>query len=239
MQLFYVVPGAINGDVGMFSEQESHHILHVLRLKDGETIVCVDGIGNRFTGTLFSSGKKKAGIQIQQKESITPPEPQITMYIGILKNRTRMEWMVEKLTETGVHKIVFLTTERTEKSNIRLDRMGMVAISAMKQCLRADLPEIEKADFDELSKYINSIDDLFIAHEKKETAANKARNNLSQNSRLGMLIGPEGGFTNAEVQQAIEQFKAIPLWLGGIRLRTETAAIHAAGLIRFNSALLA
>ena len=235
MQLFYLVPSALNGDVGLFSEQESHHIMNVLRLKDGESIACVDGNGNRFTGTLFSSGKKKAGIQIQQTEVINSPKPDITLFVGILKNRTRLEWMVEKLTETGVRRIVFLTTERTEKAKIRLDRLQMTAVSAMKQCLRADLPVIDKADFNEVSEYINSIDKLYIAHEKKESETNPNLENLSQDSRFGILIGPEGGFTDNEVQFAINQLHSTPLWLGEIRLRTETAAIHAAGLIRFSS----
>lgn len=237
MNIFYLRPDAVAGSTGEFDSGESHHIINVLRLAAGDTIEAVDGAGNKYQGRLTVAGKRKAGIEIIKIESITPPVPHITVCVGLLKNRQRLEWMIEKLTEIGVRRIVLLHTDRTERTKFRIDRFEGVALSAMKQSLRADLPEIDSVSFRELHKTVQAdTTDYFLAHEvqseKPDTQSLISRANQSDKKKC-LLIGPEGGFSDEEIIYAQQTLEARMLWLGRVRLRTETAAIHLAGLFRF------
>lgn len=236
MNIFYLDPENILGAVGTFSEEESKHIIQVLRYAAGEKLTAVDGKGGYYKGKLEIPQKKQATLRIESKEVKNPPKPAITVFCGLLKNRQRLEWMVEKLVETGVKDIVMLHTFRSERSKVRIDRLESVAISAMKQSKRAHLPKITLCDLESISSKDFAEMQFFIAHEKKQKDSVLFFGNSDLKTKeivdYGILIGPEGGFTEEEIEIAQNTLNAKPLYLGEIRLRTETAAIVSTALLR-------
>jgi len=203
-------------------------------MEEGEKLNLTDGKGNLFVAAIAKADKKKCTVNIFSTERIAPPERRVSICISILKNANRFEWFLEKSTEIGVSEIVPLICKRTEKQNFRLDRMQQILISAMiqsKQCWMPLLGEPVKFNaFLDFQKP-NSFQQKFIAHcipEEKRNLADLLNSNLS--SQI-ILIGPEGDFTTDEIEKAREHH-FIPVALGDTRLRSESAGIVAATLMK-------
>ncbi|MGL4597473.1 MAG: RsmE family RNA methyltransferase, partial [Bacteroidia bacterium] len=148
-------------------------------------------------------------------------------HLGIAptKNADRMEWLVEKATEIGIERIVLLDCEHSERSQLKTERLEKIAISAMKQSQQAFLPTIDVMQAFE-TVVAEKFEGLkYIAHchsiEKKHL-----HNVCEQSTPTFVLIGPEGDFSKAEIDLAI-QHGFVPVSLGETRLRTETAAFTA------------
>ena len=153
------------------------------------------------------------------------------MAISLIKNTSRFEWFLEKATEIGVSAIIPLICERTEKQNFRVDRMKSVLVSAMLQSQQTFLPLLrEPVKFHDL--ITSEFDDSkkFIAHCLDESNKTQLHLQISKSSNQLILIGPEGDFTPAEIEAALQN-NFIPVALGETRLRTETAGIVAATLL--------
>jgi 16S rRNA (uracil1498-N3)-methyltransferase len=205
-------------------------------MKKGELLNLTDGKGNLLTCVIEDEHKKHCTVSIQSKIQIPKSKRHVSIGISLLKNASRFEWFLEKATEIGVNEIIPLLCERTEKEKFRHDRMQSILISAMLQSQQCWLPVLhEPIAFDFLFRYeeVANASQKFIAH----CADNEKRNltdliNDSLPSQI-ILIGPEGDFTPAEVELAIScQFE--PVSLGDTRLRTETAGIVAATILRIN-----
>ncbi len=200
----------------------------------GEKLNLTDGKGNLFTAAIAKADKKKCIVNIISTEKIPPPERRVSICISLLKNANRFEWFLEKSTEIGVSEIAPLICKRTEKQNFRLDRMRQILISAMiqsKQCWMPELHEPVKFSSYLESEKANSFQQKFIAHcipEEKRNLADLLNSNLS--SQI-ILIGPEGDFTTDEIEKA-RQHHFIPVALGDTRLRSESAGIVAATLMK-------
>lgn len=232
MDIPFFFENDIPGD-GYFSlsEESSRHIVQVLRMKEGERILITNGKGYTFTCEMVSSNKKKAEVKIIQQSFLMPAKPKITIGISLIKNRTRFEWFVEKATEVGISVIIPLICKRTEGIHFRKERMMSIITSAMIQSRQVWLPELyEPVKMSDVIKTV-SCDQKFIAHcleeEKKELRSEEIQ---SSNSKI-ILIGPEGEFTEDEIQSALQQ-NYTPVSLGATRLRTETAGIVAAVLMK-------
>ena len=154
------------------------------------------------------------------------PKPSLQIYIGLAppKNTDRLEWFVEKATEIGIERIIALKCEHSERKAVNEERLQKVAISAMKQSLKAWLPQIQAmTTLKEVVK--EKIDKKFIAHLDEPAAPHLASLASGSGSSL-TLVGPEGDFTNAELTAALDSgFQKVSL--GPHRLRTETAALVA------------
>lgn len=215
----------------VLDEDTSKHIVQVLRMKVGEQLNLTDGKGNLLTCEITDDHKKHCTVVVQEVENQKSKTKSITIAISLLKNANRFEWFLEKATEIGVSEIIPLICERTEKEKFRQDRLEGIIISAMLQSQQTWLPVLhEPVQFDKW--VINSFDNCtkFIAHcienEKKELANQQ----IGTSANRLILIGPEGDFTQKEIELALqEQF--IPVSLGETRLRTETAGIVAATLL--------
>jgi len=213
------------------SEGSSKHIVQVLRMTEGEQILATNGKGYAFTCEIISSNKKKAGVKIIEQSFLPQTKPEITIAISLIKNRTRFEWFIEKATEIGIQSIIPLICKRTENIHFRRERMQSIITSAMLQSRQVWLPALSEPV--KMSDVIKSTkcDQKFIAHcleqEKKEFRSEEGQ---SSNSKI-ILIGPEGDFTEDEIQTAI-QHNYTPVTLGETRLRTETAGIVAAVLLK-------
>lgn len=216
----------------ILSEESSKHIVQVLRMKEDDHLLITNGNGYTLTAKIVLAHKKKTEVNILTREFLPPKKPNVTIAISLIKNTNRFEWFIEKATEIGVTTIIPLLCKRTEKTHFKNKRIKSILISAMLQSRQVWIPELlEPVEFDELIKGKN-YDQGFIAHCLKEKKVD-LKNSLIEdkfNSRI-ILIGPEGDFTEDEIRIAILQ-GYIPVSLGENRLRTETAGIVAAVLLK-------
>lgn len=222
MNLFYTNPSDIQGNRVVIEGQEAIHISKVLRHSKGDQILVTDGKGNGYECKIFDIKKKSVYLEILNIQSHSEPEPKITLCMGIIKKRDRLEFAVEKAVELGVSKIVLFEGEYSQKGNVREDRLESTAISAMKQSLRFYLPEIvvEKNITEAISKHAQN-SALIFADETVEES-NQDKKDLSEEYFL--IVGPEGGFSSNE-REIVKSFDPKYYSLGKFRLRAETAAI--------------
>ncbi|MGC4128976.1 MAG: RsmE family RNA methyltransferase [Bergeyella sp.] len=222
MKLFY---GEIFPEVKI-NEDEQQHIVKVLRMREGEEIFVTDGNGNLAKGNLIFEGKK-VNLDISEiKENLPDFSSKLHIAIAPTKNIDRTEFFVEKAVEMGVSEITFIQTEKSERKNINYDRFVKQSIAASKQSLRFHFPKIN--DLTKLSDFIKSVnpENTFVAH-CNENLERISLKNISAPDKITFLIGPEGDFSEKEIQLLAETgIKAVSL--GSQRLRTETAGIFVA-----------
>lgn len=214
-------------------EHVHRHAVQVLRLKPGAQIRLFDGQGREFEARLTLAEKRRSRAQLEQAlESQRESPLNITLLQGISRGE-RMDFAIQKAVELGVRTIVPVVTERCnvqlsrERAQKRLDHWQGVLISACEQSGRACLPEL--AAVTDLPSAMAELDD-----ELKlvlDPQASTGFHDLDKPSRLTLLIGPEGGLSEAEIEQACQQgFTA--LQFGPRILRTETAATAALAVVQ-------
>ena len=215
-------------------EHTSRHIVQVLRMKKGEKLHLTDGKGNLATGEIVDDHKKHCNVKIIDSRFTERDSRKIIIAISLLKHSNRFEWFLEKATELGIHEIIPLICERTEKQKFREDRVQHILVSAMLQSQQCWLPLLHKPVDYELvfrQEEIIRASQKFIAHcipDQKRNLADLVNETLP--SQI-ILIGPEGDFTAEEVQLAIQNhFDAVSL--GNTRLRAETAGVVAAAITK-------
>lgn len=228
MESFYVPPGQISDTGVIIHSDELHHLSRVLRKKVGDHILVVDGIGTAYECTIETIGKSESRCSIRDiHPALNEPAVEVSLMLPVLKNHTRIEWIVEKGTELGVRRFIPIHTERTVPHRIRYDRLRKIALTSMKQCRRSYLPEIvESRNLENvLGKVDVSYDKVFVGHEGAPVSASMRgiQDNLSR-QRVLLLAGPEGGFSDSEVD-ACERNGAHVVSIGVRRYRAETAAL--------------
>jgi len=218
------VPDLSNAVVEL-PEEEAGHAVRVLRLKDDEPVVLVDGNGTSALGRLKITDKHAVCARIEErtlhaKERVA----RIHLAVAPTKQVDRFEWMLEKCTEIGVDRITPLMTGRTERTHLRMDRLRKVMVSAMKQSQRAWLPQLDAP------ATIAGLLGQALPAQRYFGWCEGEHSSLSSAYRTGadaiMLIGPEGDFTEEEAQ-LLRAHACQAVGLGKARLRTETAAIAA------------
>lgn len=225
MQLFYT--DSINGNIAVLSEEETRHCV-VLRKTSGDEIMICNGKGYLFRSLITGiSGKQ---IQLQILETVSRPPLRnyhLHLYIAPTKQNERMEWMLEKAIEAGLDEITFIDCAHSEKSRINMGRLHKIAVSAMKQSGNLHLPLIHPlTPIRELTFNGN----VLIAHcraDSEKMYLKDAVKGCSASDRFSVLIGPEGDFSESEVQM-LKSKGAIAIALGNSRLRTETAGLYCA-----------
>jgi 16S rRNA (uracil1498-N3)-methyltransferase len=210
----------------VLSEDEHIHCTKVLRHRIGDTLHVLDGKGNMYITAIAEIKKQETLLSI--KEIITVSKKVNPVYVAIspTKNPSRTEWFIEKATEIGVSGIYFIICDRTENKFLKTDRWKKIIISAAKQSGQVFFPSMEIIDpLYSLSK-INelSICKKYIAHCQMEE--NHLLTVVDASKPQLVLIGPEGDFTQAEIEWAIQNHFN-PVSLGKSRLRTETAGLYA------------
>lgn len=219
----------------VLDEDNSKHIVQVLRMKEGDLLNITNGLGQIARCSLSLAHKKNAVVKVESVENFEKEQSQIWLAISFTKNRSRTEWLLEKATELGVDGIIPLSCKRSERLNWNQERQIKILISAMLQSQQAFLPvltdicPIEKvenlATLGDISDY-----NIGIAHcisGKKESLLkfyNKDKHSL-------IFIGPEGDFTDEEVALILAK-GAKGIDLGKTRLRTETAGLHSVSLLK-------
>ncbi|MEO0788692.1 MAG: RsmE family RNA methyltransferase [Bacteroidota bacterium] len=229
MNLFYD-PGAQSGLYELAAD-EAKHLIRVLRRRVGDQVRVVDGLGTTYDGHVQRIDRTSCTLDLRKsEEKATRSDYTITLALGPTKKSDRMEWLVEKATEIGFDKLQPVLCSHSERNKMRLDRLHRVAISAMKQSLQSHLPAIEPiVKFSEFLDRDTS-DQKFIAYLGEDT--DTTIKNLvhaytpEAGQSVSLLIGPEGGFSADEADQAMAA-GFVPVRLGPNRLRTETAALYA------------
>jgi len=250
MNLFFTTD--IRGSFAWFSEEESRHVLHVLRKKEGDPVQFVDGKGGFFTGVIHEVGKRHFTVKITSTQlEFGKRNFRLHLAVAPVKNVERFEWFLEKATEIGVDEITPLRCEHSERTHLRLDRLEKIVLAAVKQSLRAYLPKLDKlTDFEQFVKDFgfgisdfgsaaeirnpkSQIQNRFIAHCQKVDLPH-LKNLCRAGQDVLILIGPEGDFSPAEIALA-ERHGFVSASLSKARLRTETAGVVACHLINLKN----
>lgn len=229
MNLFYK-PDIIS-DRLVLDQKESIHCIKVMRYRKGDQVRLIDGAGGFYVAEIDTEDQKACGVKIISKiEEYQRMPYDLHIAIAPTKSMDRFEWFVEKATEIGITSITPVFCTRSERRNIRLDRIEKVAVSAIKQSVKAYLPKIRKpVDYAKWIEY-KHIGSKFIAH-CIEGSKNDIRT-VELSGMITILIGPEGDFTPEEVFRATHN-NFVPLSLGNYRLRTETAGVVACSAVYF------
>lgn len=229
MNLFYTTN--INGNLAELDAEEARH-LKVMRKQSGDSLHFVDGVGGFYQGKIIDLGKKGCTISILEHTAAYNKRTSfLHLAIAPTKNIARLEWVLEKATEIGIDEITPILCERSERKNIRIDRLNKIIVSAMKQSVKAYLPKLN-----DLTPF-----GIFFKKEEKANEQNFIAYCNDENLKhlkditqplvpTTIMIGPEGDFSTKEIQLAKEHgFEGVSL--GDSRLRTETAGVVACTIL--------
>jgi len=244
MHRFYLPPSQCHDSSLTLSADEAHHGLHVLRLKRGERVVVLDGAGHEFLCETREFARDTIKLEVMQKNAIPPLPYQITLVQAIPKGKI-IESIIQKATELGAARVVPLLSERVtthldeETSEHKVEKWRLIAIESIKQCGSPWLPQIEppispktflaRGEKFELPLIASLQPDSQHPRELfKQFHAERGR--LPQS--LCVWVGPEGDFTPAEMSAA-RSAGALPISLGRLVLRSETAAIYCLSILNY------
>jgi 16S rRNA (uracil1498-N3)-methyltransferase len=214
------------------NEEESKHAVRVLRLQPGDDVQLIDGRGGLYEAKITDAHPKRVILQITSViNEFNKRNHYLHIAIAPTKNIERLEWFLEKATEIGIDEISLIISQRSERKDVKTERLNKIITSAIKQSIKAYHPVLNApaALPALLSKPFEG--QKFIAHCMPGDKVD-LREALDLHGRYLILIGPEGDFSPAEADEALHNgFKAITL--GQTRLRTETAALEACFEVNF------
>ena len=220
MNVFYSTD--IEGDEIILRDQEAQHCAKVLRKGRGEQIYVMDGKGNRYTCEIKEAHRSSVELSVLSSSFVEPNHLLPHLAFGLIKNQSRLEWMLEKITEIGVGRITPLVCQRSERRTIKKERIEKILVSAAKQSLQPYVPIIAepvaffdyRAERDRGSHFIASY----------EAGAPNLGEVVDRQRPSVILIGPEGDFTDKEIKKALSDgYQRVNL--GPSRLRAETASL--------------
>ncbi len=232
---FFYVPDA--AQVNELPADEAMHAMRVLRLKGGDELFLMDGVGNFYRAQVTIAATHHCYYDILE---VLPQERQwkghFHLAIAPTKMMDRIEWMVEKATEVGVDEISFLNCAFSERRVVKNPRIEKIIVSAMKQSHKAWKPVLN-----EMSTFAHFIEQpragvKYIAHCYDEIPRVNLFDELRKTpdeTEMTVLIGPEGDFSIDEVRQAVDHgYQSVSL--GTSRLRTETAGLSAVMMMQLS-----
>ncbi|HEA28643.1 MAG TPA: 16S rRNA (uracil(1498)-N(3))-methyltransferase [Leeuwenhoekiella sp.] len=234
MQLFYNADLNPQTTTATFPKEESKHIVKVLRKKEGEILDFTDGNGNFYKAEIIQPSASKCQVKILEVTAQQGLPYRLHLAVAPTKLNDRYETFLEKATEIGITEITPIICDHSERKVIKPERYARILQSAMKQSLKAYLPELNAAiTFKEfIIQQATNKDQRFIAHCEEGEQRFSLKQKLKPGADILLLIGPEGDFSPEEIDFARSNgFQ--PVTLGESRLRTETAAIVAAHSVAF------
>lgn len=223
----YFFNPTLDNSVSQFSldQEESRHIVKVLRRQAGDRLYITNGKGYLFTAEILEASPKRCTARVLEARKTPPPHFELHLAVAPPKRVERFQWFLEKATEIGVSRITPLLCERSERETLPVERLQRVIQEAMKQSLQTFLPELEEPiPFSAFLEREQPVIKLIAHCEEGEKSDLKRR--VPADKDVVVLIGPEGDFTPSEIRAALQRgFE--PVTLGKNRLRTETAALVA------------
>lgn len=232
---FFAPPESFDGDRITIKGSEARHISVVIRRRQGDIVAVIDGRGGRYKVELIDCTAEMIVGRVIGKEEFSPDLPELWIAPGIIKSN-RMDLLVEKCTELGAAVIVPVSTKRSLSSktvsDLKLTRWQRISTGAMTQSSRVFLPRVCQAtSLEELFRMAGDDSTLLFAHSSGKSMHLLRERDLSR-KRIVACIGPEGDFTQAELEFLIKS-DAIPVSLGRVRLRAETAAMAVLDRLNF------
>ncbi len=235
MNRFYIETELNTGNSIELTESVFHHWVRVLRAKEQEQAIFFNGKGGEYCVTLTEINKKNAFVSVDHFEPANRTPPFKVVLGQVMSKGDRMDYAIQKATELGVTSIQLLTSERCEmrlkydRDQKKIDHWQSVAIAACEQCGMNIVPEILAPIA--LTDWVSSK----LPQTRLVLAPNKAQDNVLLNSEpdLALLIGPEGGLSEAEIETANQNH--FQSWCIGDRvLRTETAPVVALSILNYH-----
>jgi len=244
MHRFYLPPERCAGDSLRLDGREAHHALNVLRLKRGELVTVLDGIGNESLCTVEDCARNIVTLSVSLKNFIPALPCSITLLQAVPKGKI-IESIIQKSVELGARRLVPLLSERVvtqlddDDGEHKREKWQQVAIEAIKQCAAAWLPKVEAPMTIEQFLARKEIFDLSLVgslqkerrHPREVLHEFKKKHERLPQS-VAVWIGPEGDFTLDELK-AIQNSGAQPITLGNLTLRVETAAIYCLSILNY------
>jgi len=208
------------------SEGQAHYLAKVMRLQAGDTLRVFNGVDGEWRAQVEAVGKKETTLQLQHVTRPQAPDPDCWLCFALLK-RQKTDMVVEKATELGVSVVQPVITARTQGDHVNLERLRAIAIEAAEQCERLAVPEIfAPVKLAQLIAAWPKGRALYVADERR--TAKLARFTAAP---AALLVGPEGGFTEAELEGIGAHPLVTRVSLGARILRAETAAIAGLALL--------
>ena len=221
----------ISGNFYTLDEAESKHCVRVLRHVNGDVLTLIDGKGNWYEAQITDANPKRCSVEVVKTiANVGKRNYRLHVAIAPTKNIDRFEWFLEKATEIGIDEITPLLCEHSERKQLKNERLEKVIVSAMKQSLKAYLPQLN--NLTTFESFINTVsaDEKYIAH-CEEGRKNHLFHQVKPTGSVLVLIGPEGDFSPSEIAEARAN-GFVEISLGDSRLRTETAGIVATQIVQ-------
>jgi 16S rRNA (uracil1498-N3)-methyltransferase len=244
MHRFYLPPERCAEAALRLDGREAYHALHVLRLKRGELVTVLDGVGNQFMCAVEDCARNLVTLSVSLKNFVPAPACAITLLQAVPKGKI-IETIIQKSVELGARRIVPILSERVvtqlddEDAENKRDKWQNVAIEAIKQCGAAWLPKVEAPmTMEQLLARGEKFDLVLVGSLQKERRHPRdvLREFEAKQKRLpqsvGVWIGPEGDF-NLDELRSIQNSGALPISLGNLVLRVETAAIYCLSFLNY------
>ena len=244
MHRFHLPPDQCHDTELTLTGREAHHGSHVLRIRPGETVVVLDGAGHQYTCATIEVARDAIRLGVRNKTFITPLPCQITLVQAIPKGKI-FDSIVQKATELGVFRIVPLLAERVvrqfddRKSAVQLEHWKAIALESIKQCGSAWVPRLEAPISPQaFAAEAGTFDLSFIASLQSDRRHPRAlfktlrERNQPEPKSIGVWVGPEGDFTPEEIAAA-RSAGAVPITLGPLVLRSDTAAIYCLSILNY------
>jgi len=242
MHHFFVSPERIRSDEIYLQGADVRHMNSVLRMKAGEQLTVSDQCGNRYTCRLERYEQKNAVLTILQKEDDAAELPaRIYLFQGLAKGE-KMEWIIQKAVELGVHEIIPVETGRSivrldaQKAEKKAERWQAIAEGAAKQSGRGIIPVVHGIlTYQAALEYAAGLDVLLIPYERADdmNITRQALGGIFSGQTAGIFIGPEGGFAEPEIELAVAR-GIRPVTLGRRILRTETAGLAVLSILMYH-----
>ena len=241
MHRFFAEPDQIGEKEIVITGADVNHIRNVLRMRTEEEVLIADGRGAEYRCKLTELGENEVRAQILWKlDGNAELASAITLFQGLPKS-DKMDFIVQKCVELGVSRIVPVSTKRAvvkldaKKEQTRLKRWNTISESAAKQSGRGVIPEVSGVmSFGKALEEAKKLDVLLIPYERAEHMAETRRvmGEIRPGQSVGIFIGPEGGFEESEVEEAVAA-GAQAITLGRRILRTETAGLAVMAMLGY------
>lgn len=232
MQLFYIT--SISAGSAELDAIETRHCIKVLRHQEGDVIHGIDGHGSMYKARISHTHRDRTELALLEKfQNWGEHGNTLRLAVSPLRLKDRFEWVIEKAVELGVTDIFPVHCQRTDrfKAKFKPARLQTLMLTALKQCKRSRMPILHPVQ--SLTSWLDMLPSgpVYLAYCEATQQMSQYQTEIQSIDELSLIIGPEGDFTEEEVQHA-QQKGCIPVLLGEQRLRTETAALFALSQIK-------
>ena len=220
-----------SGEVLNLSENQSHYVKNVIKLKQGDKISLFNALSGEWDARILAHGKNLTELKVEKQSRPQIDNNNLWLAFSPIK-KISQDLMLQKTTELGIKKFIPVLCERSVVREINIERANKIVIEASEQSNRISVPEILKTQ--SLIAFLKNFpENGHIIFCDINSDSRNLKKILSDKKPICILVGPEGDFSEKERQFIVEQKKTIPISLAKNILRAETAAIAAATILSF------